>query len=53
MVGLNRLSIQSKMIAILLAVSLASICAVAVLAYSSAKEALTQATDNHLRGIQV
>lgn len=53
MMGLGRLSIQSKMIVLLLVVSLASISAVALLGYSSAKVALTHAVENQLKGVQV
>lgn len=51
--GLGRLSIQSKMIVLLLVVSLASISTVASLGYSSARAALTQAVENQLKGVQV
>ena len=52
MFGLNRLSIQSKMIALLLIVSLSSIAVVAAIAYRQGYQALTAATRNHLIGIQ-
>ncbi|MFM7844770.1 MAG: adenylate/guanylate cyclase domain-containing protein [Planctomycetota bacterium] len=52
MFGLNRLSIQSKMIALLLIVSLSSIALVAAIAYRQGQQALTAATQNHLIGIQ-
>lgn len=53
MLGLGRMSIQSKMIVLLLVVSLASLSAVALLGYSSAKIALTQAVEKQLQGIRV
>lgn len=53
MLGLNRFSIQSKMIALLLTVSLASIGIIASIGYSSAKSALVQSAENQLQGIRV
>lgn len=53
MVGLNRLSIQSKMILLLLGVSLGSIAVIAGIGYRSAKEALTASVENQLQGIRV
>jgi class 3 adenylate cyclase len=53
MFGLRGLSIQSKMIALLLSVSLGSIAIVASIGYTSAKNALTSSVENQLRGIQV
>lgn len=49
----SRLSIQSKMILLLLAVSLASIAIIASIGYSSAKVALTNSIENQLKGIRV
>ncbi len=51
--GLNRLSIQSKMILILLAVSLASVAVMATIGYTSAKAALTHSIEDHLKGVRV
>lgn len=53
MIGLNRLSIQSKMILLLLTVSLLSIGIVAWVGYSSAKESLRRQIENQLTGIRV
>ena len=53
MFGLNRLSIQSKMIVLLLAVSLCSIAVIAGIGYRSAKEALTASVENQLQGVRV
>jgi len=53
MLGLNRLSIQSKMIVLLLAVSLCSIAVIAGIGYRSAKEALTASVENQLQGVRV
>lgn len=53
MLGLNRFSIQSKMIVLLLTVSLASIGIVASIGYSSAKAALIRSAENQLQGIRV
>jgi class 3 adenylate cyclase len=53
MLGLTRLGIQSKMILLLLVVSLASISAVAILGYSSARVSLKQAVENQLNGVRV
>ncbi len=53
MPGLSRLSIQSKMILLLLAVSLASIGAMAWISYASGKAALIQGVRNQLNGIRV
>ena len=53
MFGLNRLSIQSKMIVLLLAVSLCSIAIIAGIGYRSAKEALTASVENQLQGVRV
>ena len=53
MPGLSRLSIQSKMILLLLGVSLASISAMAWISYSSGKAALIQGVRNQLNGIRV
>lgn len=52
MFGLNRLSIQSKMIVLLLVVSLSSIAIVAAVAYQQGYRAITGATRNHLIGMQ-
>jgi len=53
MAGFGRVSIQSKMIVLLLVVSLASVSAIAVLGYSSAKASLTRAVENQLQGVRV
>jgi sensor domain CHASE-containing protein len=53
MLGLNRLSIQSKMILLLLIVSLLSIGVVAWIGYVSARRALRQQIENQLTGIRV
>ena len=53
MFGLNRLSIQSKMILLLLTVSLLSIAVVSWTGYRSAKSALTRQIENQLTGIRV
>lgn len=53
MFGLNRLSIQSKMIVLLLAVSLTSIGVIAAIGYSSARTALIRSAENQLQGIRV
>jgi class 3 adenylate cyclase len=53
MFGLHRLSIQSKMILLLLAVSMLSIGIVAWVGYSAAKATLTRQIENQLTGIRV
>lgn len=53
MFGLNRLSIQSKMILLLLLVSLLSIGIIAWVSFLSAKSALTQQIQNQLTGVRV
>ena len=53
MLGLSRLSIQSKMILLLLAVSLASIAVMSWIGYQTAREALMQATRDRLQGVRV
>ena len=53
MPGLNRLTIQSKMILLLLAVSLGSIAVMAWLGYASAREALMQSACDRLQGVRV
>lgn len=53
MLGFGRLSIQSKMVLLLLAVSLASIAAIAVVSYQSGKAALTKSVLNQLQGVRV
>lgn len=53
MPGLNRLTIQSKMILLLLAVSLGSIAVMAWLGYVSAREALMQSARDRLQGVRV
>jgi class 3 adenylate cyclase len=53
MLGLSRFSIQSKMIVLLLTVSLASIGVIASIGYSSAKAALVRSAENQLQGIRV
>jgi class 3 adenylate cyclase len=52
MLGLNRLSIQTKMILLLLAVSLSSIAVVAWNSYKSGRSALIRVAEDHLRGVQ-
>ncbi len=53
MFGFNRLSIQSKMILLLLVVSLTSIGIIASIGYSSAKAALIHSVENQLQGVRV
>ncbi len=53
MLGLNRLSIQSKLILLLLAVTLGSIATVAWIGYQSASKALKDSAYNQLQGIRV
>lgn len=53
MLGLNRLSIQTKMILLLLAVSLSSIAVVAWNSYKSGRSALIRAAEDHLKSVQV
>ncbi|MGA0849374.1 MAG: adenylate/guanylate cyclase domain-containing protein [Chthoniobacterales bacterium] len=53
MLGLNRLSIQSKMILLLLGVSLASIAVIAWIGYESGRDALLKSVRNQLQGVQV
>lgn len=53
MFGLNRLSIQSKMILLLLAVSLGSIAVMAFIGYESARAALSRSVEDHLQGVRV
>jgi len=53
MLGLNRLSIQSKMILLLLAVSLASIAVMSWIGYRTARQALMDATRDRLQGVRV
>ncbi|MBM3967940.1 MAG: hypothetical protein FJ308_23235, partial [Planctomycetes bacterium] len=53
MMGLSRLSIQSKMILILLAVSLASIALMGWIGYVSGESAIRQSVENQLQGMQV
>ena len=53
MLGLNRLSIQSKMILLLLAVSLASIAVMSWIGYRTARQALMEATRDRLQGVRV
>jgi len=48
----NRLSIQSRLILLLLTVSLGSILVVAWIGYASGKDAITRAVDNHLQGVR-
>ncbi|MBU6283715.1 hypothetical protein KGQ64_15855, partial [bacterium] len=50
---LNRLSIQSKMILLLLATTLGSIAAMAWIGYGAARDALVQSTRNQLQGVRV
>jgi len=49
----NRLSIQSKLIILLLLVSLGSIAVTAWIGYSSAREVLTQSVEHQLQGVRV
>ncbi|MBU3664763.1 MAG: HAMP domain-containing protein [Chthoniobacterales bacterium] len=49
----NRLSIQSKMIVLLLAVSLGSIAVMAWIGYDTARTALMQSARNQLQGVRV
>ena len=49
---LPRLSIQSKLIVMLLLVCISSIIAIAAIAYSTGKDALAQATFNHLTSVR-
>jgi len=49
----NRLSIQSKMILLLLAVSLASIAVMSWIGYRTAREALMQSAQDRLQGVRV
>lgn len=53
MLGLDRLGIQSKLILLLLLVSLSSIGMMAFIGYTSGKNALNRAVENQLKGIQV
>jgi class 3 adenylate cyclase len=53
MLGLNRLSIQSKLILLLLGVTLGSIATVAWIGYQSASKALKDSAYNQLQGIRV
>ena len=49
----GRLSIQSKLILMLLAVSLGSILVVAYVGYTSARDAMSQAVNNHLQSVRI
>ena len=49
---LPRLNIQSKLIVLLLLVCISSIIAIAAIAYSTGKDALTQAIFNHLTSVR-
>jgi class 3 adenylate cyclase len=49
---LNRLSIQSKMILLLLATTLGSIAVMAWIGYGSARDALVQSAHNQLQGVR-
>lgn len=53
MFGLNRLSIQSKLILLLLGVSLASIVVMAWIGFASGKSALSQSVQNQLKCVRV
>jgi|GEM_PF-2069575 len=53
MFGLTRLSIQSKMFLLLLAVSLSSIAVIAVIGYESGRSALMRSVESHLQGVRV
>jgi hypothetical protein len=48
----NRLSIQSRLILLLLTVSLGSILVVAWIGYASGTDAITRRVDNHLQGVR-
>jgi len=53
MLRFNRFSIQTKMILLLLAVSLSSIAAVAWSSYNSSRAALIRSAEDNLKGMQV
>ena len=53
MSGFKRLSIQSKMILLLLVVSLTSIASMAWIVYTIAKPSLTRAVENQLQGVRI
>jgi class 3 adenylate cyclase len=53
MMSLSRLSIQSKMILLLLAVSLASIAVMSLIGYQTARQALMDTTKDRLQGVRV
>jgi hypothetical protein len=53
MFGFQRLSIQSKMILLFLAVALSSLAVMAWIGYQTGKTALERTVANQLRGIQV
>lgn len=53
MTRLQRLSIQSKMILLLLSVTLVSVALVAAVGYTSAREILSRSVENQLQGVRV
>ncbi|MFN9628239.1 MAG: hypothetical protein ACK6AT_18470, partial [Planctomycetota bacterium] len=53
MFGFNRLSIQSKMILLLLLVALSALAVMAWIGYATGKSALEKSVQNQLKGIQV
>lgn len=53
MFGFNRLSIQSKMILLLLLVALSALAVMAWIGYATGKSSLEKAVQNQLKGIQV
>ena len=53
MLGFNRLSIQSKMILLLLLVALSALGAMAWVGYTSGKASIEKSIKNQLKGIQV
>lgn len=53
MFGFNRLSIQSKMILLLLLVALSALAVMAWIGYATGKSTLEKAVQNQLKGIQV
>ncbi|MFM7974587.1 MAG: hypothetical protein ACKO8U_05885, partial [Pirellula sp.] len=53
MFGFNRLSIQSKMILLLLLVALSALAVMAWIGYVTGKSSLEKAVQNQLKGIQV
>ncbi|MFM8573679.1 MAG: hypothetical protein ACKOAU_18945, partial [Pirellula sp.] len=53
MFGFNRLSIQSKMILLLLLVALSALAVMAWIGYNAGKTSLEKSVQNQLKGIQV